>query len=75
MPLGQHFDALMSQPGPSAAPQEPSAPGGLMSNSAIEQANMSNPIQQARIATATSLEGLKRLAAQLAQERTSGIVP
>lgn len=68
MPLGQHFDALMAQPGPETAPAPPmDAAGGLMSNSAAEQANMTNPLQQARIRTQTSLNALKRLAADLAR--------
>lgn len=77
MPVGQHFDALMAQPGPSAAPAPApqGAAGGIMSNNAIEQANMTNPIQQARIRTASSLEALKRVAADLAKERSDGFVP
>lgn len=71
--LGDHFDALMTQPGPSAAPvPPPTAAGGTMSNSASEQAIMTDPLQQARIRTAASLEALKRLAGQTAQDLTSG---
>lgn len=68
MPVGQTFDALMAQPGPSATPDAPpDAVGGTMSNSSVEQINMTNPLQQARIRTQTSLNALKRLAATLAQ--------
>jgi len=73
MQAGPTFDNLLAQPGPSEAPAPQSAAGGVVLNDHAKQAALQSPFHQARVRTLQSLEGLKTLAQQLAQEARGGL--
>ena len=73
MQAGPTFSDVLAQPGPSAPAQPPTAAGGVSLNNAAKQVAMSNPIQQARIRTLTSLDAVKKLATDTAMGMTGGL--
>lgn len=73
MKAGPTFDNLLAQPGPSEAPAQDEAAGGVVLNDQAKQAALQSPLQQARVRTQTSLANLKTLAMNLAKEQSSVI--